>query len=195
MLDDRTNPYGSGGLTPLTDDRPIVVRINYMSARLMYAGWLEPVWKELPMTRTLISACVLVLVFSACKKKDDAKPAPAAGDMKAGDKASEVKSTTGPTFATAAEYEAKTTPVMNAIIAAFVADGTNCDKLASDLSKLGVDNHDTLLAATAWEHANPAANRVLAWSSRPYLEAAVPSINACKEKPAFADAMSKLQLL
>src|SRR5260221_3128789 len=146
------------------------------------------------MTRTLMSACALVLVLSACKKKDDAKPAPIAGDMKAGE-ASEVKSTAGPVFATTDEYEAKTTPIMNAIIATFVADGTNCEKLASDLSKLAVDNHDVLLAATAWEHANPAANRVLAWSSRQYLEAAVPSINACKEKPAFADAMSKIQLL
>ncbi|GEM_PF-5557740 len=140
------------------------------------------------MIRILITACLLI---SACKKKEDAgataQTAPTSVDVKP----SEAKPA-GLAFATAAEYEAKTSPLMDAVIATYVADGTNCDKLAADLRKLVIDNKDTFNAAVAYEHAHPADKKVLAWSSQPYLVAAVPSINACKENKAYSDAVSMI---
>jgi hypothetical protein len=56
------------------------------------------------MTRIWITACALVMLTSACNKKDEAQPA-ASANVKSGDKPSEVKPT-GLTFANAAEYEA-----------------------------------------------------------------------------------------
>jgi hypothetical protein len=81
---------------------------------------------------------------------------------------------------------------MDAVIATYVADKTNCDKLAVDLGKLVTDNMDTFVAATAYEHAHPADKRVLAWSSARYLNAAVPSINACGTNKAYAAVMSMI---
>ena len=157
------------------------------------------------LTRTLITACALALSLSACKKKDDAQSAQTADDMKAGDKSSvpqppgnsieavdKPSDAPAPTFANQAAYEAKTIPLFDAVVATYKADGTNCDKLGADLNKLVTHNHELFLSAVAWEHANPAANHVLAWSSAIYLTAAVPSINKCKANKPYADAMSMI---
>src|SRR5512142_2931190 len=89
----------------------------------------------------LLSASVLVLA-PACKKKNEggqpadkteaAKPA-AGGDMKAPEAPKAAAG--GGAIANAADYEAKATDLMTKLTAVFAADGTDCDKLAGDISK------------------------------------------------------------
>jgi hypothetical protein len=158
------------------------------------------------MCRTMITTYALVLALSACKPKDEPKLAPEADHVKSTDRPTAAKlnlddrkpadppAAARPVlvFASQSEYEAKATPLFDAVIAAYKADGTDCSKLGADLSKGVTDHQDMWLAAVAFENAHPADKHVLAWSSSPYVSAAAPGINACKDNKAYADAASSI---
>lgn len=160
------------------------------------------------MKRTLIALCSILLVASACKKKEEeakpaeptaetkpaeakpAEPAPAPAPAPAEAKAG------GATFANAAEYEAKANELMDKMTAMFVADGKDCAKLATDLSKLVDDNKSSFDAASVFEKANPDAKKALDKKmearSKDFQAKAGPAIEACKDNKALQDAMAKV---
>jgi hypothetical protein len=146
------------------------------------------------MIRTSLAVCAVVFAWSACSKHDDVKPAPPAAEPTQLDQTSGPAPTATISYATAAEYEAKATPLMAAVMAVFAADGTSCDKLGADMTKLVLDNKQAFRAAIDYEHAHPADKKVLAWSSKEYLVAAMPSINACRDNKAFSEAMLAIQM-
>jgi len=56
---------------------------------------------------------------------------------------------------TAQQYEDKNTMLMNGVTALFVAGGTDCGKLATDLDKFMKDHDDDMQHAVAYEQSHP----------------------------------------
>ncbi|HEY5927288.1 MAG TPA: hypothetical protein VIV11_36625 [Kofleriaceae bacterium] len=156
--------------------------------------------------RTLLLASVLL--FSACKKQDEAKPAePSAVEKKEGDKPAETKpAETKPAEGTAPEnkivnandYESKATDLTNKLLAIFVAGGKNCDKLAADLTKFIGDNKPLMESLTAFEKANPDAEKAfdqkMEAREKEMEEKIGPSFDACKDHAGLKTAMQSLPM-
>ena len=154
-------------------------------------------------TRILIVMCSLVLGASACKKKEEAKPATPAAETKPGEaKPDETKPADKPAepaaggIANAAEYEAKAMEMSDKMTAMFAADGKDCEKLAGDMSKFIDENKTMFAAAKAFEAAHPEAKKALDTKMEPkmkeMMEKMGPAMEACKDNKALKDAMTKL---
>src|SRR4051812_21422213 len=110
------------------------------------------------MFKTLaLTTCTLLLLTTGCKKKDEAKTADPTTEAKPGEakpteaKPTEAKPAAGGAITNAADYEAKGTELMDKMTALFVADGTNCDKLAADVSTFLDENKDAFTSSKAFE--------------------------------------------
>ncbi|MDB4952448.1 MAG: hypothetical protein JWO36_17 [Myxococcales bacterium] len=161
------------------------------------------------MLKTLaFTTCTLFLVLTGCKKKDETKPADQTAETKPGEakpseaKPSEAKpaepapAAAGVTIANIADYEAKSGELMDKLTAIFVADGTNCDKLAGDVNKFVDDNKPSIDATAAYEKAHPDDKKAVTEKekvkTKEFESKAGPSIDACKDNKAFQTAISKL---
>jgi hypothetical protein len=173
--------------------------------------------------RTILLATVLLC--SACKKKEEAKPAePAAAAVqnqaaeaqksaeaalaKAGESVEQAEqaaamataaaagatAAAGVALANAVEYEKKAIEVTDKVLAIFKAHGTNCDKLAVDLTKFGTENKATFDAIKAFEAANPAAEKAFEDkmdAREEEMEKVIgPAFDACKGHEGMKKAMS-----
>lgn len=160
------------------------------------------------MLRILLLSCLLL---SACKKKDEAKPveptvvekkvnAPEAPKLPATEpgKVAEPSKPAAVKISNAAEYDTKATDLTDKIIGVFVAGGTDCDKLAADLTKL-IDEQGGLFAGLKdFEAANPEAKKAFDDKMKPkekeYEEKIRPSFMACEKHQGLTAAIAKLPL-
>ena len=144
-----------------------------------------------------------VLLFSACKKKDEAKPTePTAVEKKEGDKPVEAKPAEGTPpenkIVNANDYESKATDITNKMLAVFVAAGKDCDKLAADMTKFINDNKTVMESLTAFEKTNPDAEKAfdkkMEGREKEMEEKLSPAFEACKDHAGLKQAMSNLPM-
>jgi hypothetical protein len=137
---------------------------------------------------------VMLLALSACKNKEDAKPA-ATEEKKAADTAVQPQPA-GAAVTSAADYEARATAFTDQVLAVFVDAGTDCDKLAASLSKLADDKRSELEAIQAFEKANPAAEKAfddkMKSRDKELEEKLGPGFDACAEHAGMKAAIAKL---
>lgn len=162
------------------------------------------------MTRFLLISCLLL---GACKKKEETKPAePATAEKKVDEKApapekpteaptmAEPAKPSGPavTIANAAEYDAKATELTDKLLAVFVTDGKDCDKLATDLTKFGQEFGPTFEGLKAFEKENPGAEKAFDEKMKPrekeFQDKIGPSFEACQNHEGVKTAMEGLPL-
>jgi hypothetical protein len=145
--------------------------------------------------RTILLATLLL--FTACKKKDETKPAEApAAEKKAADPAApaagEVK------VADAAQYETLGTDLTNKLLALFAAGGKDCDKLAVDLTKFGDDNRKVFEALKAFEKDHPDAEKAfdekMKGREKEFEEKVGPAFEACQNHEGMKKAMQNMPL-
>ena len=160
------------------------------------------------------TAClVLVILASACKEKQEGKPAPAPTTP-----APEVKKEAAPPpdvslkaqaaeatkpaikpaggINTAAEYETKAFDLLDQLTSVFASSGTNCDKLAANIEAFLDKNQGVLTATDQFGDANPSAEDDLETKmqgkSQQFMQTAGISIKACQNHAGVKAAMAKL---
>jgi hypothetical protein len=137
------------------------------------------------------------LAFVGCKKKDNAaapstesatptKPADPGAAPKPG----------GTTIASDDDYIKGGVALLDKMITALKGAGTNCDKLAEDISKLITDNDADIKASQAYEKAHPEAKKKFEDATKDQMKAfeaaAGPALTACKDNKKVGEAFSKL---
>ena len=144
------------------------------------------------------------LAFVGCKKKDDAATGaatksaePAAGGAAATPPATPPAAPAGGvTIASDDEYVSKALAQTAKLTDIFKAGGTNCDKIADDITKLATDDKALMAALQAYEKAHPDAQKKFDEAAKPkqaeFEGAAGPAMNACKDNKKLSDAMSKM---
>ena len=162
---------------------------------------------------TKLSALALVVSLSlfGCKKKEDTdtKVAPAPTNpanpavTPTPPPAPPVEKPTEPTAPSPAAVTIKTTDEYNTgglalltkVVAVFKADGTSCDKIADDITKLAADNDGFLKATTTYEKAHPEAKKdfenVSKATMKDFEAAAGPAMQACKDNKKLTEALAK----
>jgi hypothetical protein len=141
--------------------------------------------------RTILLATMLLV--TACKKSEDKKPAEPA--VKTDDKAAPAVSP-DKKIATPAEYETLGIDVTNKLLALFGADGKDCDKLATDLTKFGEDNRKLFEALDAYGKANPevakAFDQKMEAREKEFEEKLGPAFEACRNHEGMKNAMKSM---
>jgi len=140
------------------------------------------------------------LAFLGCKKKEEAtgptaagtatKPAaPGAAPPPAGPPA-------GAMLTSDDDYMNQSMAALDRMTAVFKAAGTNCDKLADDLTKFSADNDALFKAIDVYKKAHPDVQKKLEAASKDKMAAAeaaaAPAAAACKDNQKLADAMGKI---
>jgi hypothetical protein len=147
------------------------------------------------------------LAAVGCKKKDD----PAMAAAPAGAAAKPAETAPAPTPAAAApttppaggaeiasddDYMAKGTVLMEKMTDIFKTGGTNCDKIADDLTRFAADNKATLAAVQAYEKAHPEAKKTAEAATKDktaaFEAAAGPAIGACRQNQKLGEALNKI---
>ena len=152
----------------------------------------------------LLLTVVVSCSFAACEKGD--KKASTSASASAAPKAEEGKpaaAATGGatvTIADAADYEAKAIAFTEKMMQIFSEGGTNCDKVAADLTTFfGAGGKATAEALAAFEKANPDARTALDTKTKPReaeLEAKLgPTMEACRDHEGIKAAMGGLEKL
>lgn len=153
--------------------------------------------------RTILLATLLL--FTACKKKDEAKPAETTAEKKEAEGTKPAEGTmpaegTPPenNIASDTDYETHATDLTNKLLAIFAADGKDCDKLAADLTKFGDDNRKLFESLKAYEQAHPDAEKKFDEKMKPrekeMEEKIGPSFEACKDHEGMKKAMQNMPL-
>jgi hypothetical protein len=150
------------------------------------------------------------LAFIGCKKKDSAATPPAESDKGAQPGATPTPSAPAPTpapmapatppaaaaIASEADYVKVGVVLMDKMIDIFKAAGTNCDKLADDLTKLLADSDADFKATLVYEKAHPDAKQKFEAQTKDKTAAfeasAQPGLTACKDNKKLAQALTKL---
>jgi hypothetical protein len=160
--------------------------------------------------------CFALVLFAACKNKEEAKPTPAAPAPTAPAPApaatpepalptpeapkpteaapAAIKPAGG--FNTEAEYEAKAMEMIDQLTTTFSVSGTNCEKLADNID-IFIDRNKAAIASTdAFQDANPGVeNRLEAKmqdKAKKFMVAANASMQACQNHEGVKAALSKL---
>ncbi len=152
------------------------------------------------------------LAFIGCKKKEEAAGGSAAGGSAAGAATKPAEPGAAPAAPTAAatpaapaanamfasdeDYMTKAMAALDRMTAILKAAGTNCDKLADDLTKFSSDNDALFKAIQVYEKAHPDVQKKLEVASKDKTAAAeaaaAPAGSACKDNQKLADAMAKI---
>jgi hypothetical protein len=151
------------------------------------------------------------LAAVGCKKKEEAAPAPtaaapAAGATKPADTAAAPAAPAAATppaapsgnamFASDDDYVAKTSAAMDKMTEVFKGAGTDCDKLAADITKFGDENKAMMVAAEDYSKTHPDAKKKFDDATKTKMTAfeavANPAMTACKDNKKVAEAMTKL---
>lgn len=168
--------------------------------------------------RTALLSIALTLSLAACKDKSKNAPAPEAKpttgeaakptEAKPDDKAetptpTETPKTDEATPAAAgaaikdeAEYETRTVALFKSLEAAFVSNGTDCDKIAAAVKTVVDANKDTLVAIKAFEKANPEAEKAVEKRHEKdiadFQTKLEPAMKACADHKGIGEAMGAL---
>lgn len=152
--------------------------------------------------RTMLLATLLL--FTACKKKEDTKPAETAttaekkADDKTDDKTAPAADTGAPKVADANQYETLGVDMTNKLLAIFAADGKDCDKLAADLTKFGEDNRKVFDSIKAFEKEHPDAekafNEKMKGREKEFEEKVGPAFEACQNHEGMKKAMQNMPM-
>jgi hypothetical protein len=136
------------------------------------------------------------LSFLGCKKKEDAKGPTAAGSATKPADPGAAPPAANAMLATDDDYMNQSMAALDRMTAVFKAAGTNCDKLADDLTKFSADNDALFKAIEAYKKAHPDVQKKLDAASKDKLAAAEaaakPAADACKDNQKLADAMGKI---
>jgi len=151
------------------------------------------------------------LAVFGCKKKEEAAmaAAPASGAAKPAETApAPVPAAAAPTPAAVApatppaeiasedDYLAKGTMLMEKMTDIFKTGGTNCDKIADDLTRFAADNNTTISAVQAYEKAHPEAKKKAEAATKDktaaFEAAAGPAIGACQKNQKLGEALNKI---
>jgi len=94
------------------------------------------------------------------------------------------------------QYADKNTALMNGVSALFLADGTDCKKLAGDIDRFMKDHDSDMQHVVAYEQSHPkekaaydesTGNRLL----DDFTEKAKPGLTACMDDPTFKAAWER----
>jgi hypothetical protein len=152
------------------------------------------------------------LAFIGCKKKDSAETPPTESAKAGQPGATPTPAAPAPTptpaapatppaaagaaIASDADYVKVGVVLMDKMIDIFKVAGTNCDKLADDLTKLLADSDADFKATLVYEKAHPDAKQKFEAQTKDKTAAfeasAQPGLTACKENKKLAQALSKL---
>jgi len=148
-----------------------------------------------------ISILVLTttLAFLGCKKKEDAKGPTAAGTAtKPADPATPTPAVPAghAMFTSDDDYVNQSMAALDKMTAIFKAAGTNCDKLADDLTKFSADTDTLYKALKIYGKAHPDVQKKLEAASKDKMAAAEaaakPATSACQDNQKLADAMGMI---
>ena len=162
----------------------------------------------MPSSKTLsILLLATSLAFIGCKKKEAAVSGSAAGaatkPAEPGAAPATPTAAATPTapaanamFASDDDYMNKSMAALDKMIGIFKAGGTNCDKLADDLTKFTSDNDAMFKAARTYVKAHPDAQKKVDAASQDrmaaFKTAVGPATGACQDNQKLADAMAKI---
>jgi hypothetical protein len=141
------------------------------------------------------------LAFIGCKKKDNAAapPAESATPTKSADPGAAptpAAPAAGGTIASDDDYIKGGIVLLDKMTAILKGAGTNCDKLADDITKLASDNDVAIKASQAYEKAHPDAKKKFDEATKDQMKAfetvAEPTLTACKDNKKVGDAFTKL---
>jgi hypothetical protein len=100
------------------------------------------------------------------------------------------------TFTSDDDYITKASGAMDKVTDVFKNAGTNCDKLAADLTKFAEENKGMVVAAQDYEKTHPDAKKKFDEASKSKMTAfetaAGPAMTACKDSKKVEEAMTKL---
>jgi hypothetical protein len=100
------------------------------------------------------------------------------------------------TFTSDDDYITKASGAMDKVTDIFKNAGTDCDKLAADLTKFATENKSMVVAAQDYEKAHPDAKKKFDDASKTKMTAfeaaAGPAMTACKDSKKVEEAMTKL---
>jgi hypothetical protein len=144
------------------------------------------------MQQTWILALGLVLAGCGGKKADNktgdtTKTADKAAD-KAADPATD-KPTGGTAISSDADYESTRKKLTDELTGIFKADGTDCDKIGADVSKM---DYDAIAGLKAYEKTHPDIKKKHEADDAAISEVIVPAVTACGKNPAFHAAFKKM---
>ncbi|HEY0253676.1 MAG TPA: hypothetical protein VGC41_19225, partial [Kofleriaceae bacterium] len=126
-------------------------------------------------------------------------PAPAATDPAPAAPAAAAPAPAAMTIASYDDYKKAGDELMTAMVGAFKADGTDCDKLGGDLDKIITDRKATFDSVKAYEaghkddkkkYDNDPASKA---SQKAFMDAAMPAMQSCKDNAKMKAAFSKLE--
>ncbi len=147
------------------------------------------------------------LAFIGCKKKTDTAAPPAESAAKPADPATPAAAPAAATPTPAAPaaggaiasddaYIAMGVEMMDKVIEIFKGAGTNCDKLADDLTKLASETDGKKKASQDYEKAHPDVKKKFDAATKDktagFEAAAGPALTACKDNKKVGDALTKL---
>ena len=119
--------------------------------------------------------------------------APGAGDTATPTPTATAPAAGGGAITSTDDYVAKGTAMLDKMTAIFAADGTDCDKLAADITKFMADNKGTMDAAKEWEKAHPDDKKAMDKKAEPqekaFMDKAGPAIDKCKGNKALEEAL------
>ena len=149
--------------------------------------------------------CAMALLsFTGCKKKEPAadpaaatKPAETAAPATAtATPAAPAAPAAGASIASDDDYVSTASKMMDTMISVIKGAGTNCDKLADDITKMAADNGPTMKALQAYDTAHPDAKKkfdaAAADKTKAFEESVGPAMSACQNNKKVADAFEKL---
>jgi hypothetical protein len=141
------------------------------------------------------------LAFAGCKKKEDAAAtgsAPAKPTEAAPAKAEPAAPApaAGAAIASDDDYVSKGVALSGKLVGVFQAAGTDCDKLADELTKFMTENSAMIAASKTYEKAHPDAKKKYDEASKDqtaaFEKAAGPAMGACQSNKKLGEAMAKL---
>jgi hypothetical protein len=164
---------------------------------------------QLSRTLPMLFLATALAVFGCKKKEDAAAGAAGSSPAKAAEPAAGGAATTpaatpptpaapagGTTIASDDDYVAKALSSMDKLVEIFKAGGTDCDKIADDITKLTTEDHAQFTALQAYEKSHPGAQKKFDEAAKPkqaaFEASAGPTMNACKNNKKLNDAMAKL---
>lgn len=127
------------------------------------------------------------LAFTGCKKKDTTSAPPTEGATPAA---------SGAPITSDDDYVKRGVALVDQTLGIFKAAGTNCDKLADDITKLATDSKPQVKASKEYEKTHPDVKKKFDEATKAQQAAfetvAAPTITACKDNKKLGEALNKL---
>jgi hypothetical protein len=147
--------------------------------------------------RILIAVTFALLLVAACKKSGDGQPAAGASDKPAETNSGGGSAVASGEINNVSDYEARSVALLDKLSAVFVADGKDCDKLATDLNKFMDENKAAMQAEMAYGKAHPddkqAVDKKVEAKANAFADKVLePAMAACQSNKGVQEAMAKI---